>query len=173
MTGLHTGHARIRSNAAVPLLDTDVTLAEVLQDSGYYTALIGKWGLGNENTTGVPEKQGFNEFAGYLDQTHAHDYYPTRLWRFDPRAGFNEAMELPENYGNAKKLYSHDLFTTAALNFIRINQPDPQNQYRPFFLYLAYTIPHANNELGRASGNGMQVPSDALLQRTLAPGGEK
>ncbi len=173
MTGLHTGHARIRGNANVPLEPDDVTVAKVLQNAGYYTGLIGKWGLGREKTTGVPEKQGFNEYFGYLDQTHAHDYYPTHLWRYEPRTGFNDAMQLPENYANAHKLYSHDLFTKAALNFIRINKPDQFNQYRPFFLYLAYTIPHANNEEGKASGNGMQVPSDAPYSSENWPQPEK
>ena len=45
----------------------DLTVAEVLKQSGYRTALIGKWGLGDRNTTGVPQKQGFDEFLGYLD----------------------------------------------------------------------------------------------------------
>ena len=44
---------------------------------------------------------------------------------------------------------------------MRINKPDRFNNYRPFFLYLAYTIPHANNEEGQRTGNGMEVPSDA------------
>jgi arylsulfatase A-like enzyme len=50
--------------------------------------------------------------------------------------------------------FSNDLFTERALRFIE------QNQSRPFFLYLPYTIPHANNELTRESGAGMEVPSD-------------
>ena len=44
---------------------------------------------------------------------------------------------------------------------MRINKPDQFNHYRPFFLYLPYTIPHANNELAAKTGNGMEVPSDA------------
>src|SRR5882762_314644 len=52
MTGLHTGHATVRGNAAVPLQSSDVTLAEVVKGAGYHTGLIGKWGLGDENTTG-------------------------------------------------------------------------------------------------------------------------
>src|SRR5438105_2155508 len=54
----------------------------------------------------------------------------------------------------------HDMFTKAALNFVSINKPDQFNRYRPFFLYLAYTIPHANNEEFKRTGNGMQVPND-------------
>jgi len=165
MTGLHTGHAFIRGNARIALRPEDLTVAEVLKQGGYRTCLVGKWGLGNEHTTGVPQKQGFDEFIGYLDQRHAHDYYTDYLWRYSPPAGglpgYDNRMEFPENRAGEQGLYMDDLFTTAALNFIRINKPDQFNQYRPFFLYLSYTIPHANNEEGRRSGNGMQVPSDA------------
>src|SRR5512138_1767250 len=90
MTGLHTGHCLIRGNAKVALRPEDVTVAEVLHNADYRTGLIGKWGLGNEDTTGVPQKQGFDVFLGYLDQTHAHDYYPTHLWRYDDRTGFDD-----------------------------------------------------------------------------------
>ncbi len=86
MTGLHTGHCAIRGNSKQALGPEDFTVAELLKRAGYRTGLIGKWGLGNEDTTGVPNKKGFDEFVGYLDQTHAHDYYPSRLWRVDPRS---------------------------------------------------------------------------------------
>ncbi len=165
MTGLHTGHALIRGNAKVALRPEDLTVAEVLKRSGYRTCLVGKWGLGDEGTTGVPQKKGFDQFLGYLDQTHAHDYYTDYLWRHDPptdaKQGYDGRVIFPENQGGKKGLYADDLFTTAALSFIRINKPERLNHYRPFFLYLAYTIPHANNEEGRRTGNGMEVPSDA------------
>ena len=165
MAGLHTGHALIRGNALVALRPEDLTVAELLKQAGYHTGLIGKWGLGNENTTGVPQKKGFDDFLGYLDQVHAHDYYTDHLWRYDPPAGgkpgYDGQVGFPENEDGKKGLYMEDLFTTAALNFLRINQPDQFNRYRPFFLYLAYTIPHANNEQGQRTGNGMEVPSDA------------
>jgi len=177
MTGLHTGHALIRGNARVPLRPKDLTVAEVLKRTGYRTALVGKWGLGNEQTTGVPQRQGFDEFIGYLDQKHAHDYYSDYLWRYDPptdaKQGYDGRMSFLENEGGKKGLYLHDLFTTAALNFVKINKPDQFNHYRPFFLYLAYTIPHANNEEGRRSGNGMQVPGDAPYSDQPWPQPEK
>jgi len=177
MTGLHTGHALIRGNARVPLRPEDLTVAEVLKRAGYRTALVGKWGLGNEQTTGVPQRQGFEEFIGYLDQKHAHDYYSDYLWRYDPptdaKRGYDGRMSFPENEAGRKGLYLHDLFTTAALNFVKINKPDQFNNYRPFFLYLAYTIPHANNEEGRRSGNGMQVPTDAPYSDQPWPQPEK
>ncbi len=161
MTGLHMGHARIRGNAKVPLEPSDVTVATLLKRAGYSTGAIGKWGLGNEGTTGHPNRQGFDEWFGYLDQTHAHNYYPEYLWR-------NEQQWVVRGNANGQKgEYSHDRFTTTALNFLRINQQ------RPFFLYLAYTLPHANNELGNKTGNGMEIPNDQPYSNEKWPQAEK
>jgi arylsulfatase A-like enzyme len=161
LTGLHTGHARIRGNAKVPLESADVTVAEALQQMGYATGALGKWGLGDAGTSGHPNRQGFAEWYGFLDQTLAHSYYPPALWR-------NE-LERPliRNADGQKGEYAQDTFTTAALNFVRINAP------QPFFLYLAYTTPHANNELGRKTGNGMEVPSQDAYGQEKWPEPEK
>ncbi len=154
MTGMHTGHARIRGNDRVPLEPGDTTVAEVLRGAGYETALIGKWGLGNPDTTGVPTRQGFDHFFGFLDQKHAHNHYTDYLWENETR------VELPENVQHEKfegvcaqcETFADDLFTEKALAFIE------KDRDRPFFLYLSHVIPHANNERGAALGNGMQVP---------------
>ncbi len=151
MTGLHTGHARVRSNARIPLRPhpQDVTIAEILKAAGYSTGIVGKWGLGEPDTTGIPNRKGFDEWFGYLNQKHAHNYFPEYLWK-------NEEQYVLEGNSDGKKgTYSHNLFTREARDFIR------RHQDGPFFLYLAYTIPHANNELGRETGNGMEIPSDA------------
>src|SRR5579859_7510994 len=97
MTGFHTGHAFIRGNGNQCLREEDVTIAELLRKAGYHTGCIGKWGLGNENTTGTPRAKGFDEFAGYLDHVHAHDYYTDHLWRSDSRTGTNSWEYFPEN----------------------------------------------------------------------------
>ncbi|MGQ9730729.1 MAG: arylsulfatase [Candidatus Zipacnadales bacterium] len=149
MTGLHTGHCTVRGNARVPLRADDITVAELLKSAGYVTGIIGKWGLGEPDTTGIPTRQGFDHWFGYLNQNHAHNYYPEYLWRNE------EQITLEQNLHGQRAEYSHDLFTQEALEFIT------QHCAEPFFLYLAYTIPHANNELGRETGNGMEVPSDA------------
>ena len=47
MTGLHTGHCRVRGNSRVLLEPEDVTVAEVLKQVGYRTGHIGKWGVGH------------------------------------------------------------------------------------------------------------------------------
>lgn len=159
MTGLHAGHTRVRGNADEPgrqaLRDEDVTVAERLKTRGYSTALIGKWGLGDVNgsESGLPNRQGFDYFYGYLNQHHAHNYYPTYLWRNQERVALGNVVpdEDPRGSGKASKRvqYSHDLFVEEALRWVR------QARDEPFFLYLALTIPHANNE---ARQEGMEVP---------------
>ena len=148
MTGFHMGHARIRGNARVDLQPEDVTVAEVLKGAGYKTALVGKWGLGTAGNSGAPNKQGFDEFYGFLDQKHAHTQYPTQIWEND------REIFLDGNFGPGRKDYVHDLFTERALKFIESEKDGP------WFLYLAWTIPHANNELNRQTGNGMEIPTD-------------
>lgn len=161
MTGMHMGHARVRGNRRVPLESNDVTVAEVLKDVGYRTGIFGKWGLGEPNTPGLPNLQGFDEFFGYLNQQHAHTYYPDSLW-------MNEIETfLPGNLSGQRDTYSHDLFTNHALDFLE------RNHEWPFFLYLPYTIPHANNEMGRAIGNGMEVPDYGSFAEKNWPDAEK
>jgi arylsulfatase A-like enzyme len=154
MTGLHTGHCTIRGNALVPLRREDRTVAEVLKDAGYTTGLIGKWGLGEAGSTGVPNRKGFDYFFGYLNQVHAHDYYPDYLWRDQAQVPLI-TYEVKDGVAMKRSPYSHDLFAREALTFL------DRHREQPFFLYLAFTIPHANNERGRSEGNGMEVPSDA------------
>jgi arylsulfatase A-like enzyme len=174
MLGQHTGHVYLRGNSQKqPLPPNSPTLARMLKDVGYRNAMIGKWALGDERTTGAPEEQGFDDVLGYLNQTAAHDYYPERLWRRDSTTGFHDWITLYGNTGGRQNEYAPDLFTKAALNFVRANKPDQFNRYRPFFLYLAYTQPHANNEEGRRTGNGMQVPSDAPYSGELWPPAER
>ncbi len=178
MLGQHTGHLNIRGNKNPTTLRTDeVTVAEMLQDAGYRTALIGKWGLADPGQPGTPQNKGFDEFFGYLSNREAHDYYAEWLWRYDPprpgHNGFDDRMHFPENAGNKRGLYNPDLFTRAAVNFIKINKPDQFNRHRSFFLCVNYNLPHANNGEGQRTGNGMQVPSDAPYSDERWPQPEK
>ena len=141
MTGQHSGHTRVRGNHSVrtgervPLLLEDITVAKVLRGVGYATGIVGKWGLGEPGTTGVPNRQGFDDWYGFLNQDHAVDFYTDHLWR-------NEKEEpIAGNQNGARGDYVTDLFTREALRFIRVNR------WNPFFLYLSYTAPHVNLEV--------------------------
>ncbi|MCG8450542.1 MAG: sulfatase-like hydrolase/transferase, partial [Pirellulales bacterium] len=82
MTGLHMGHAAVRGNSGgIPLPDSAITMPEVLQKAGYACGGFGKWGLGDIDSEGAPERQGFDLFFGYYHQIHAHNYYPKYLVR--------------------------------------------------------------------------------------------
>ncbi len=149
LTGKHSGHAAVRNNKEVrpegqhPLPKSEVTLAELLQTAGYRTAAIGKWGLGPPGTEGDPLSQGFDSFFGYNCQRHAHNHFPSYLYRN------HERVPLEGNDGgDAGRQYSHDLFEREALSVIGANDE------QPFFLYLAFTIPHL----------ALQVPEDSLAE---------
>jgi arylsulfatase A-like enzyme len=155
MVGQHTGHCLVRGNARVPLRPSDFTVAELLKEAGYATGIIGKWGLGEPGSTGIPNKQGFDYWFGYLNQRHAHNYYPEYLWRNEDKVHLRNVVtpvNPPGGVATKRVEYSHDLFAEEALNFVE------KHKNRPFFLYLAYTIPHANNEARFLNQHGMEVP---------------
>jgi len=132
MTGKHTGHASVRANdGGTPLRSEEQTIASMLKDIGYATGGFGKWGCGGRDSTGVPEKHGFDVFFGYYDQVHAHSYYPPYLIRN------SEEVALAGNRGGRTgQTYSHYVIMDEALKFIRTNKG------RPFFCYLPITPPH-------------------------------
>ena len=165
LTGEHTGRCRIRDNGP-PNIQTlrpeDVTIAEVLRDTGYATAVIGKWAIGGDlpETGGRPEDQGFDYFYGYLNTVHAHNHYPSYLWKNKEKVPLgNVVQDVPPGYAGfvggmatKKVAYSQDRFVEESLEWIEQHQKDP------FFLLLTPTIPHANPEARKLTGNGTEVP---------------
>jgi len=154
LTGFHSGHSSIRGNpkwtnsgTPVDLKPADITLAEMLKDNGYNTAAIGKWGLAESDDPelkAMPLQQGFDYFFGLKTHVEAHHYYWHRLFEN------NQPFLLKNNdYMNNTGIYTHDLFTEKAIEYVK-----KQNNKKPFFLYLAYTIPHL----------AMTVPEDSKKQ---------
>jgi arylsulfatase A-like enzyme len=137
MAGQHTGHCHIRGNKShppegqEPLPKDAVTVARLLQRAGYRTGAFGKWGLGSPGSSGDPNRQGFNEFFGYICQSLAHNYYPWYLWHNQNR------VELPENAGDGRGTFAPDLIQQQALAFLE------NNRARPFFMFVPIIIPHA------------------------------
>lgn len=143
MTGMHSGHTSVRSNpGGVPLLESDVTVAELLKRAGYTNGLFGKWGLGDIGTKATAIRKGFDTHVGFLHQAHAHFQYPRFIYHND------REYPLEGNSDKTRKTYANDVFAAKALEFIR------QNASRPFFLYLALTIPHFEPH----------VPEDSLAE---------
>lgn len=159
ITGQHTGHTRVRGNLRIPLEPEDPSVAQALKDVGYATGLVGKWGLGEPDTTGIPNRKGFDYFFGYLNQQHAHDFYPEYLWRNEERVPLEGNKNVAPFAHGDKGTYAPALLRDEALDFVE------RHKDGPFFLYWAMIRPHAANESGRYYGNetgeGMPVLSDA------------
>ncbi|MFD4259123.1 sulfatase-like hydrolase/transferase [Streptomyces sp. NPDC058534] len=140
LTGLHGGHARVRQNPFSgpqgALTADDTSFAEPLRAVGYRTALYGKWGFGPETAhqPSHPNQRGFDDFYGYIDHDHAHDYYPEYLWH-------NETKEaLPGNADGGKGTFAPDAFLARCVDFIK-------NTEGPFLLYHAPNLPHAPSDV--------------------------
>jgi arylsulfatase A-like enzyme len=165
MTGMHVGHTSVRSNTGgVPLLQADVTVAEVLKQAGYATGGFGKWGLGDLDTTGAPENQGFDRFVGYYHQVHAHDYYPEYLidtGKKMPLPGNQDFHKnnpgsggMPDMNDGKPAQFAHYIIKQAMFDWIRASKD------QPFFCYAPWTPPHAQFEMP-ASDPAWQSVKDA------------
>jgi len=148
LTGLHTGHSRIRGNMALAggivgnkgkeivrranLLPEDKTVANYLHDAGYYTGLMGKWHLDGYDPGATPVDHGFDEFKGWLIQDGASQgYFPTE------RIHNKKVIHFPENEEGRRGLYETEVCIADSCEFIR------SNAEKPFFLYLGFNNPHS------------------------------
>jgi arylsulfatase A-like enzyme len=172
LTGMHAGHAYIRGNdewasrgdvwdyaKAVedpnlegqrPIPDSIPTIGNVLQEVGYKTAIVGKWGLGGPMTDGIPNNRGFDFFYGYNCQRQAHNLYPKHLWKNREKDWLDNEIIQPgakldstaDPYSEAsyarftQKDYAPALMQEEALGFIQ------RNKDKPFFLYYATPLTH-------------------------------
>lgn len=166
MTGLHTGHSRVRANGPATIPDTDLTVARLLKDAGYLTACIGKYGLGMPLPPDDPQRKGFDYFFGYVDTAHAHNGYPTYLFRNGVKVPLpNQIIPGSENKpgtgvatADGRKQWAPQLLADDVQRYLDERGKD---RNRPFFLYYTLNLPHANNEAGVNSplGHGMETPS--------------
>lgn len=131
MTGRDTSRMRGAAND-ITLQPGDRTIAHLLGDAGYKTALFGKFGIGPHFGQNDPMAMGFQHWVGVLHNIEAHRQYPPFLFHD------NKMMFIRENLAGAKGIYAQRLFTNAALDFL-----DKQTGQAPFFAYLAYTSPHS------------------------------
>ncbi len=173
LTGKHTGHSIVRGNDEMdergevwnhdamladstlegqyPMPKGTRTLGHLMQDAGYQTAMIGKWGLGYPGSESTPNKMGFDFFYGYNCQRQAHTFYPMFLYRNEVREYLDNAPVLhphaklekgADKYDEAsyaqfsRKEYSSDLMFDEVVDFV------DDNKDKPFFLMWTTPIPH-------------------------------
>lgn len=172
MTGFHSGHFTQQglSGTAISPDSKLQLLPELLKSAGYATAAIGKIApLTN------PTQQGFDYFIGQVDQGYCHNMYPrfidegnatsninlTLNWAIpvDANAARAACMANPQNFN-----YTVDITSQQALGWLltHVASTKSTGQAKPFFLYQAYTVPHAGG-WGHAPlepEQGAPVPSD-------------
>ena len=158
LSGLTQGHANVRDNEFDKALADSHTLGTVLQQAGYATAAIGKWGLQGgdwqnpqnkspsidapaaqktatyQTWNAFPTKRGFDYFFGYVRHQDGHFHYPKE----DGREVWQNDREIASDLD---KCYTTDLWTAQTKKWI--TDQTKTNPANPFFVYLAYDTPHA------------------------------
>ncbi|MFN0123236.1 MAG: sulfatase-like hydrolase/transferase, partial [Blastocatellia bacterium] len=178
MTGRHMGHVSVRGNATRAKINDqalragETTVAHIFKNAGYATALFGKWGLGEIGSDGHPNRMGFDEFFGVLNQHHAHNFYPSWLVHNSGKYPLRNVAEVEDRergdgWAREKIDYAPDVIFDRALQWVG------QNHAKPFFLYLSSTLPHANNEAASAAGDGQEIPDYGPYKDKPWPGPDK
>jgi arylsulfatase A-like enzyme len=140
LLGVHQGHANVRDNQFDKALADNHTLATVLRGAGYTTALIGKYGLQGTGSPAAahPRYRGFDYFYGLLAHTDGHLHY-------SKEDGGHTYEDFTEVTAGLDLCYSTDLFTARAKRWLTDHAAT--NAAQPFFMYLAYDVPHARLQI--------------------------
>lgn len=122
---------QIKEDIGVPT--SEIFFSQIIQKTGYKTAMIGKWHLGH-NEKYRPNKRGFDEFFGFLPG--GHDYFKWNSDYHSTAIGPIYRNAEPQNQPPRGEEYLTDVFSDEAVSFIE------RNHSRPFLLYLAYNAVH-------------------------------
>jgi arylsulfatase A-like enzyme len=129
------------------LPESEITLAQLLKQSGYATGMIGKWHLGHAKPEWLPTHRGFDEYYGI---PYSNDMRPVQVLEGERR------VEYPVVQATLTQRY-----TARALDFIE------RNKARPFFLFLPHAMPHkplaASEDFYKKSGAGLYGDTMAEL----------
>ena len=163
LTGMDSRHLPQRADVDVPLGPDQITVAQVLKNSGYKTDLIGEWILGDENSPGAPWKKGFDSFSGYFKPADAANFYCDYVWRYAPAALYDSTNKTWRNFIGHEMIYNNtkadktvfipQMLASAVMNFVRGHEPDRYNQYQPLFVMAHFKIP--------GDPKTLRLPSDA------------
>ncbi len=148
LLGVNQGHANVRDNQFDKELQDTYTISNVLQKAGYKTGLVGKWGLQGKGAEGPnwpahPLKRGFDYSFAYIRHVDGHEHYPKEGVYRGKKQVWDNNKEISEDLD---KCFTTDLWTAAAKQWI-IEETKGKDAKDPFFLYLAYDVPHAVLEL--------------------------
>jgi len=159
--GQSQGNAPIRDNQFDKALPDQPTLASTLQQAGYHTGLIGKWGLQgkvgkdekgkkskgtSKSWPSYPTKRGFDYYLGSVAHRDGHEHYPFDLVHFHKNKQPVPVWEQDNEISSGLKgCYSTDLFTAASKRFL-VNH-SKKSPDKPFFLLLSYDTPHAATQI--------------------------
>lgn len=143
LLGQSQGHANVRDNQFDKALADNHTMATVLNEAGYATAAVGKWGLMGlgydpPNWPAHPLNRGFDYFLGYMRHSDGHTHYPKEGPIRGPKQVWLNRTNIMEKLDTT---YTADLWTATAKKWI--TEQVQSKSEEPFFLYLAYDTPHA------------------------------
>ncbi len=161
------------------LTQWEITLAEMLSDTGYATGMFGKWHLGDAAGR-YPTDQGFDEWYGIPNSSDQAFWPDSDSFQSDAGVEFTRIMTSTRNqtpkknevYGRAKRATVDREITDHALDFMRRKAKTQQ----PFFAYLPYTQTHepvdAHPDFKGSTGNGsfadVLAQTDAYVGELLA-----
>ena len=158
LTGLEPAH--VGASFSHPLPMDALTVAALLKEAGFRTGLMGEWNLGDTAPV-EPNTKGFEEFAGFLNDAHARDFFNENVYRQDTHTGSNRLVTIPENWNSGQGLYLPDFMGEAGANYIKTHAPDRFNHYTPLFLCLAFPVPHNGTPPHNSPYSGEPWPQPA------------
>jgi len=143
--GRDQGHSNVRNNSFDKVVADNYTIGNVMQKAGYYTAVVGKWGIGGKHKdadpAGAPNKRGFDYFYGYLQHNDGHHHYPAT----SSSTILENTTVVPDTDPSLHLAYTTDLFAAKAKSIIKDRAQNHAST--PFFIYLAFDTPHTPKEV--------------------------
>jgi len=136
LTGCYPNRIGIKGalnpQAKVGIHPNEVTIAELVKQRGYATAIYGKWHLGHHPQF-LPTRHGFDDYFGLPYSNDMWPHHPTSKTNFPP-------LPLIEGEKTVQLMPDQTQLTTwyteRAVKFIE------RNKDRPFFLYVPHAMPH-------------------------------
>ena len=143
-SSLMTGRYSLRTgvfdtyNGGAIMATEELTIAEILKEAGYRTGAFGKWHLGDSYPS-RPMEQGFDQSLIHRSGGMAQVGDVTTYFRYD--SAYFDAILLENGAAKSTKGYCSDVFTDAAIEFMK------EQKDQPFFTYLSFNAPHTPLQL--------------------------